>query len=230
MSGLGFDRVFRSVAMLGKEPPLLEDGPRFRVSLVGGAGDEAFARFLRSKLLPSAMATDVDVLTVLTALRHKKSVSASSLAPRLQRNPGDTQRILHRMHEAGLVHSTKGTARRVQPNYVLAPEVVAGMRSALTYRTNNIDSDDEKLMRHLRRHHKITNEDVRNYLDCDIMTARNRLKRLRDRKLIDFAPNSPRRGAQVEYVATDRAKQEWEGAAAVVPELPSGEDQRGALF
>ena len=75
---------------------------------------------------------------------------------------------------------------------------------ALTYRTNSMDADDDKLLRHLRRHHKITNEDVRNYLDCDIMTARNRLKRLRDRRLIDFAPQSPRRGSMVVYQATER--------------------------
>lgn len=207
MSGQGFDRVFRSVAMLGKEPPRLEDGPRFRVSLVGGPGDEAFVRFLRGDLLPAAMATDVDVLTALTALRHKKSVSASSLASRLQRNPGDTQRILGRMHEAGLIHPTRGTARRAQPNHVLAQGASAGLRLALTYRTISIDTDDDKLLRHLRRHKRITNEDVRNYLDCDLMTARNRLTRLRDRKLIDFAPDSPRRGRQVEYVATERARQ-----------------------
>jgi len=205
MSGLGLDRIFRSVAMLGKEPPIFEDGPRFRVTIVGGAGDEVFARFLRGSAMPSNLATDVDVLNVLTALRHTTSVSALTISGRLQRNPGDCQRILHRMHDVGLLSPTKSTARRAQPIYRLSHTSMAGLRLALTYRTTSVDADDEKLLRHLRRHRRISNEDVRNYLDCDIMTARNRLKRLRDRKLIDFAPDSPRRGAMVVYVATEAA-------------------------
>ncbi|WP_104132183.1 RNA-binding domain-containing protein [Cryobacterium sp. M91] len=202
MSGLGFDRIFRSVALLGKEPPALEDGPRFRVALIGGAGDEAFARFLRSSAMPDALATDVDVLTVLTALRHNRSVNADTVSTRLQRNPNDTQRILIRMHTAELIQPTKSTTRRAHPNYLLSSRTIAGLRSALTYRTDSIDADDEKLLRHLKRHDRISNEDVRNYLDCDVVTARNRLTRLRTRKLIDFAPDSPRRGPMVVYVAT----------------------------
>ena len=204
MSGLGFDRIFRSVAMLGKEPPILEDGPRFRVAIVGGGGDEAFARFLRGPAMPQVLATDVDVLNVLTALRHSKTVSAAKLPNRLQRNAADCQRVLRRMQDAGIVAPTRSTSRRAQPNYELSQSTLAGLRLALTYRTNSVDADDEKLLRHLRRHQKITNEDVRSYLDCDIMTARNRLKRLRDRRLIDFAPDSPRRGAMVVYQATER--------------------------
>jgi ATP-dependent DNA helicase RecG len=52
VSGLGLDRVFRAVARLGKEPPVLQDGPRFRVVIPGGSGDEAFARFLHSSAFP----------------------------------------------------------------------------------------------------------------------------------------------------------------------------------
>jgi ATP-dependent DNA helicase RecG len=78
------------------------------------------------------------------------------------------------------------------------------MRAAISYRVASIDNDDQKLIRHLRRHGRISNEDVRNYLDCDITTARNRLTRLRKRGLIDFAPDSPRRGSAVVYVKTER--------------------------
>jgi ATP-dependent DNA helicase RecG len=45
---------------------------------------------------------------------------------------------------------------------------------------------------------------VRDYLDCDIYTARNRLTRLRQRGWIDFAPDSPRRGPEVVYVKLDK--------------------------
>jgi len=55
----------------------------------------------------------------------------------------------------------------------------------------------------LKRHRRISNENVRDYLDCDVPTARNRLTRMRKLGWIDFAPDSPRRGPNVEYVALD---------------------------
>jgi ATP-dependent DNA helicase RecG len=221
VSGLGLDRVFRAVARLGKEPPLLEDGPRFRVVMPGGAGDEAFTRFLHSTAFPEALARDVDVLMTLTALRHTRHLSAADLSSRLQRNTTDVARALLRMRDAGLVEPTKSTARRAQPKYTLTPSTIAGMRASVTYRTNSIDSDDAKLIRHLRRHAHITNEDVRNYLDCDIMTARNRLQRLRQRGLIDFAPGSPRRGANVAYVKTEKLDALREDGTTDTVEVPT---------
>jgi ATP-dependent DNA helicase RecG len=202
MSGLGFDRTFREIARLGKEPPELENGIRFRVTVPGGRGEEAFARFLRSPVMPEALSRDVDVLMVLTALRHARSVNAAGLTTRMQRDPRNAQRVLSSMARAGLITPTRGTARRAQPNYTLAPAAIAGMRAAITYRVDSVDSDDVKIVRHLRRHGRIANEDVRNYLDCDVPTARNRLTRLRVRGLIDFAADSPRRGPNVVYVKT----------------------------
>ncbi|WP_062355681.1 RNA-binding domain-containing protein [Herbidospora yilanensis] len=200
MAGLGLDRAFREIARLGKEPPILEDGPRFRVTLPGGRGDEAFARFLNGPGFPANLSGDLDVLMVLTALRHTKSMNANALSSRLQRNVSDVDRTLRRMGEVDLVQPTKGTARNQFPSYTLTPSAVAGMRAAISYRVDRIDAEDNKLIRHLERHGRISNEDVRNYLDCDIATARNRLTRLRRKGLIDFAPDSPRRGAKVVYV------------------------------
>ncbi len=225
MSGLGFDRIFREIAKLGKEPPVLEDGPRFRVILPGGAGDEAFARFLRSHI-PANLWEDVDVLMVLTALRHTRSVNASGLSPRLQRNPSDVQRVMSRLGNEGLVHPTRGTARRTFPNYTLTPESVAAMRTAITYRTSTVDHDDQKLIRHLRKHGRINNEDVRAYLDCDMETARNRLTRLRRRGVIDFAPDSKRRGPFVSYVLAPEGRER----PTQKPTPPGPDDEQPSLF
>lgn len=207
MAGLGLDRAFREIARLGKEPPILEDGPRFRVALPGGRGDEAFARFINGPGFPANLSGDLDVLMILTALRHTKSMNSTALSGRLQRNVGDVDRILHRMSEVGLVQPTKGTARNQSPKYTLTPASVAGMRAAISYRVDTIDAEDTKLMRHLERHGRISNEDVRNYLDCDNAIARNRLTRLRRKGLIDFAPDSPRRGAKVVYVKSGTRSQ-----------------------
>ena len=103
MSGLGLDRAFREIVRLGKEPPLLEDGPRFRVVMPGGAGDEVFARFIHSPSFPANLNRDIDVLLTLTALRHSRTLDAADLSGRLQRNTSDVVRTLHRMRDAGLV-------------------------------------------------------------------------------------------------------------------------------
>lgn len=106
------------------------------------------------------------------------------------------------MHTAGLLEPTRSTAGRRRPTYRLSAATTAALRVALAYRTGSIDVDDAKLLRHLERHRRIANEDVRTYLDCDVATARNRLTRLRQKGYIDFAPGGSKRGPAVEYVAT----------------------------
>lgn len=205
-AGLGFDRVWRLLAGIGKEPPRITDGPRFTVTVPGGRGDSAFARFLRGNGFPAdpKLASDLDVLLVLSALRGERRLNAEKAAPLLQRDLAGCQRVLDRMRNAGLLEPTRGTARRQHPYYKLSQTALAGMRTALTYRAETIDSDDAKLIRHLKRHRRISNEDVRNYLDCDVPTARNRLTRMRRKGWIEFAPDSPKRGSHVEYAATEK--------------------------
>ncbi|MGE5282616.1 MAG: ATP-binding protein [Chloroflexota bacterium] len=205
-AGLGFDRVWRLLAGIGKEPPRIADGPRFTVTVPGGQGDSAFARFLRGSGFPadSKLASDLDVLLVLAALRSERRLNAEKAVPLLQRDLIGCQRVLDRMCDAELLEPTRGTARRQHPSYKLSQAALAGMRTALTYRAETIDSDDAKLIRHLKRHRRISNEDVRNYLDCDVPTARNRLTRMRRKGWIEFAPESPKRGPHVEYAATEK--------------------------
>jgi ATP-dependent DNA helicase RecG len=203
-AGLGFDRVWRLLAGIGKGPPRIADGPRFTVTVPGGGGDAAFARFLRAPAFPAnpRLASDLDVLLVLAALRGERSITAQKAAPPLQRDPAACQRVLERMRKEQLLEPTRSSARRQYPAYKLSPAALAGMRSALSYRVETIDGDDAKLIRHLKRHRRISNEDVRNYLDCDVPTARNRLTRMRRKGWIEFAPDSPKRGPNVEYIAT----------------------------
>ena len=204
-AGMGFDRVYRALAAAGKEPPRIETGPRFAVVVPGGSGDRTFARFLASPEFPEPrLAADLDLLLTLSALRRRRSVTALTIAPVLQRDEESAAEILDRMHRAGLLEPTRSSAGRRRPSYQLSAVTLAALRSALSYRTGAIDADDAKLLRHLKRHRRIANEDVRNYLDCDVPTARNRLTRLRQKGFITFAPDGPRRGPRVEYVATDK--------------------------
>jgi len=204
-AGMGFNRVYRTLAAAGKEPPRIETGPRFTVVVPGGQGDRAFARFIRSEDFPDPrLAGDLDVLLTLTVLRTRASVTATTLAPRIQRDEDFAEEVLRRMHGAGLLEPTRSTAGRRRPSYRLSATTAAALRSALAYRTGTIDIDDAKLLRHLKRHRRIANEDVRNYLECDVATARNRLTRLRNRGFIKIDPDGPTRGPLVEYVATPK--------------------------
>jgi ATP-dependent DNA helicase RecG len=204
-AGMGFDRVYRSLAAAGKEPPRIEVGPRFTVVVPGGQGDRAFARFLRSDEFPEPrLAGDLDVLLTLSVLRTRPSVTAAMLGPTIQRDPDFADEVLRRMHTAGLVEPTRSTATRRRPSYRLSAKTAAALRPALKYRTGTIDMDDAKLLRHLKRHRRIANEDVRNYLECDVTTARNRLTRLRNKGYIKIDPEGPSRGPLVEYVATEK--------------------------
>lgn len=204
-AGMGFDRVYRSLASAGKEPPRIEVGPRFTVVVPGGQGDRAFARFLRSGEFPEPrLANDLDVLLTLSVLRSRSSVTSATVAPLIQRDLDFADEVLSRMHTAGLLEPTRSTAGRRRPSYRLSTKAAAALRPALKYRTGTIDMDDAKLLRHLKRHRRIANEDVRNYLECDVATARNRLTRLRTKGYIEIDPDGPRRGPLVEYIATDR--------------------------
>jgi ATP-dependent DNA helicase RecG len=204
-AGMGFDRVYRSLASAGKEPPRIEVGPRFTVVVPGGQGDRAFARFLRSEEFPEPrLAGDLDVLLTLSVLRSRSSITATIISPLVQREPEFAAEVLRRMHTAGLIEPTRSTAGRRRPSYRLGAKAAAALRPALKYRTDTIDMDDAKLLRHLKRHRRIANEDVRNYLECDVATARNRLTRLRNKGYIKIDPNGPSRGPLVEYVATEK--------------------------
>lgn len=206
-AGMGFDRVYRELARIGKPPPEVVDGPRFTVNLPGGEGDATLARFVTTQLPPD-LSSDVDMLMLLAHLRDNRTVNATRAALLLQRTPAEVQRVLERGQRAEIVEPTRGTARRQQPSYRLAPRAVVALRKALQYRTETIDSDDQKLIRHLQRNGQITNADVRDYLDCDTYTARNRLTRLRQKGWIDFAPDSPRRGPDVVYVKLGKLDEE----------------------
>ena len=151
-AGMGFDRVYRTLAAAGKGPPRIQVGPRFTVVVPGGQGERVFPRFLRSDEFPEPrLAGDLDVLLTLSLLRTRASVTAASLAPAIQRDVDFAADVLDRMHTAELLEPTRSTAGRRRPSYRLSARVAASLRPALSYRTSSIDIDDAKLVRHLKR-------------------------------------------------------------------------------
>jgi ATP-dependent DNA helicase RecG len=100
-AGQGFDRVYRELASIGKPPPIVEDGAAFRVTLPGGTGDAAIARFVVSGAVP-VLQQDLDLLLVLLYLRDHRTINASKVSGLLQRDPVAVQRVLERGATDGL--------------------------------------------------------------------------------------------------------------------------------
>lgn len=93
--GIGVDRMYREMVILGHRPPLLteEPGPRVRVRLVGGQPVIPVMR-LTSRIQPTARQRDVQVALVIYTLLHHPFTTATQIAGVLQRTVGEAAEAL----------------------------------------------------------------------------------------------------------------------------------------
>ena len=183
-TGQGIDRVYREVLRLGKPPPeFRDDGKRVNVVLQGGTGNESFARFVNADLDP-VQGGDLEILLGLSALRSKKTLSAESLAPRIQRSPSEAQAVLERMVHAGLIEPSRRSARQPFPTYSLAASSLAGMGRAVTYHLRRGVGVDHKVVQHVNEYGHITNQTLRRLFDLNIYQARDLLRDMQSRELL----------------------------------------------
>jgi ATP-dependent DNA helicase RecG len=183
-TGQGIDRVYREVLRLGKPPPeFRDDGKRVNVVLQGGTGNENFARFVNADLDP-VQGGDLEILLGLSALRSKKTLSAESLTPRIQRSPSEAQAVLERMVHAGLIEPSRRSARQPFPTYSLAASSLAGMGRAVTYHLRGGDGVDHKVVQHVNEYGHITNQTLRRLFDLNIYQARDLLRDMQTRELL----------------------------------------------
>src|SRR5690606_25905874 len=79
--GIGVDRMYREMVVLGHQPPQIieEPGPRVRTRLVGGAPVVPVMK-LTMRLQPVARQRDVQVALILHNLLHKPFVSVGVMA------------------------------------------------------------------------------------------------------------------------------------------------------
>lgn len=183
-TGQGVDRVYREVLRLGKPPPdFRDDGMRVDVVLQGGTGNEGFARFVNADLDP-VQGGDLEILLGLSALRGKKTLTAESLAPRIQRSVSAAQAVLERMMNAGLIEPSRRSARRPFPTYSLAAGSLAGMGRAVTYHRRGADGIDQKVVQHVNEYGHITNQTLRRLFDLNVYQARDLLRDMQTRQLL----------------------------------------------
>lgn len=183
-TGQGVDRAYRDLLRIGKQPPrFTDDGTRVTVTVEGGTGDDAFARYVNADLDPR-LAADLEVLYTLSYLRTHRSVNGETVAPGIQRSPAEAQQTLDRMAEAELVEPSRRTVRKPFPNYALAPIVLAALGRAVAYRRRDAADIDQKIVDHVSEYGYITNQTLRRLFDLGVYPARDLLRDLQERGVL----------------------------------------------
>jgi ATP-dependent DNA helicase RecG len=183
--GSGIDRMVRAMVGAGRQlPEINADAMKVRVSLVGGAANTNLVRFVAQ--LPEAERDDTDTMLILAWLCSKKTVSASILAPVIQKSEVEALSVLRRIaaDDVELLEPTQHSRNSASPTYRLRNAVLAQLGSAVAYSRKTIDDTDRKIIAHLREYRQITNKTVQNLFDVDVFRARNILASLNQRAII----------------------------------------------
>ncbi len=196
-TGQGVDRVYRELLRSGKEPPSFDDsGTLVRVLVSGGAGNDAFVRFIND--LPETVSRDVDALLALSLLRRHRGIDARQLASIVQRSVPEAQSVLSRLSDRGLIEVTRRTSYRPVPRYQLRSEALTRLSRAVTYQRSGVDEAEQKVMEHIQEYGFVTNRTLQRLFDVNVYTSRNILTSLRNRGVL-VKVDSARGGASVRY-------------------------------
>lgn len=198
-AGVGVDRMYRDMVRVGHQPPsFVSDVDLVRVTLLGGAPNRQLARFTAT--LPAAESEDADTMLILHALLTKRTITASGLAPMLQKGPEEIETILRRVESApvSLIEPTRTSARRKHPDYRLRERVIEVLGPAVTYRRRKADDDDRKVLALLREVGEINGRLVKMVLDVSTPEASRVLGDLVRRGLLVKTSRSTR-GPGVTY-------------------------------
>ncbi|MDA0159273.1 putative DNA binding domain-containing protein [Solirubrobacter ginsenosidimutans] len=197
--GAGIDRMYREMIFAGNDLPGIDsDLERVLVTLTGGAANTRIPFYVSQ--LPSEERTDVDTLLVLYTLCHRQAISATDIAPLLQKRPESAQVTLKRLADdpVAMVEPSRGTARRRFPKYRLREHALQALGTAVRYNRRSIDQTDRRVIAHIDEYGKITNKTVRNYFDVDVGRARDILGDLVKRELL-VKTSDATRGPSVTY-------------------------------
>jgi len=185
--------MYRAMIGAGRDLPRIdEDANRVGVTLVGGAPNIQIARFIAQ--LPEGERDDTDTLLLLFHLCRNKTVTALTLAPRLQKSDFETEAVLRRLSggEAALVETTRATAMRTSPTYRLRGEVLRALGSAVAYNRRTVDEIDRKVIAHVREYGKVTNNTLKNLFDIDVYKARDIITELAQRQILQRTSEAQR--------------------------------------
>lgn len=197
--GRGVDRIYREMIRSGQKLPTIENFDQsVRLTLVGGAPNTQLARYVAG--LPEAERADVDTMLILVTLCTRKTVTAETAAPILQKSGDEAGVVLRRLasDEISLLEPTRETAGRSRPTYRLRTSVLQALGGAVAYGRRTTDDVDRKVIEHMTEYGKITNRTVRNLLDLSTSRAAAILGDLVKREII-VKTSEATRGPSVEY-------------------------------
>ncbi|MGH3252453.1 MAG: DUF5635 domain-containing protein [Trebonia sp.] len=200
--GLGVDRMYRDMVVLGHRPPLIvqEPGPRVRVRLVGGQPVVPVVN-LMTTIRPEPRQRDVRVALIIHTLLHQPFTTASRLTSILQRDIPEAEEALETAADCltgtqpllarykgvwTLTRAAASTAMR-RTDY---PELLR--RGVLTYIRPDIDIAEEIARGWLADHERYTSGDHAALTGLTIAGARSQLERLEQAGILVRGPGSGR--------------------------------------
>lgn len=198
-TGRGIDRMFREMARIGHDLPVIDEGSDVvRVVLSGGAPRTSVVRYVAQ--LPSEEQEDTDAMLVLFTLCRQRTVSASEIAPVLQKRPAEAEIALRRLSEdrPGMLERTRESSRHRQPVYRLRADALKALGSAVQYHRRTVDEVDRKIFDHVREYGRITNRTLQNLFDIDVYRSRDILADMQRRGLV-VRTSEAERGPRVTY-------------------------------
>lgn len=200
--GLGVDRMYRDMVVLGHRPPLIieEPGPKVRARLVGGA-PVVPVMALMSTILPETRQRDVRVALIVHMLLHHPFATESRLTGILQRGVAEVREALE--VAADCRTGTEPLLVRYKDVWTLTmPAVSAAKRRAshddlhrrgvLTYMRPDLTTAAEIARDWLTDHDRYTSGDHVNLTGLTYAGARGQLERLEQAGLIVRGPSTGR--------------------------------------
>ncbi len=197
--GRGVDRMYREMVRSGRPTPVIDaTSDQVRVSLVGGAPDVNLARYVAQ--LDPATRDDTDAMIVLLRLCARRTVTAQTMAPMLQKSMAEAEASLRHLasEQVAMVEPTRQTARSAHPTYRLREDVIRQLGSAVPYVRHTSDDIDRRVIAHVREYDRITNGTVQNLFTVGMPRARQILASLVERELL-VKTSQAQRGPSVEY-------------------------------
>jgi ATP-dependent DNA helicase RecG len=200
--GLGVDRMYRDMVVLGHRPPLIveEPGPRVRVRLVGGQPVVPVVN-LMSTIRPEPRQRDVRVALIVHTLLHRPFTTAKRLTSILQRDIPEAEEALETA--ADCLTGTQPLLVRYKDVWTLTWEAVSAamrrtdrqdfhQRGVLAYIRPDIDVAELIARDWLADHDRYTSGDHAALTGLTVAGARSQLERLEQAGVLVRGPGSGR--------------------------------------
>lgn len=200
--GLGVDRMYRDMVVLGHRPPMIveEPGPRVRARLVGGPPVVPVVNLI-STVRPEPRQRDVRVALIIHTLLHHPFTTASRLTSILQREIPEVEEALETA--ADCLTGTEPLLVRYKDVWTLSWDAVSAAkrrtgyedlhrRGVLTYVKPDINVAAAIARDWLADHDRYTSGDHATLTSLTYAGARGQLERLEQAGLLVRGPGSGR--------------------------------------